>query len=122
MQTADLVQLNQNVLSLLFERLQVKNELEFFYLLNLDLLIITNGKKGARFVYRENDRLITIDKTPETIVEVVDSCGAGDAFFATFVKAYAYQDKIDDNFITSTFLLANQASREVISQLGSRRK
>lgn len=119
---ANLVQVNKNVLSLLLERLQLKNELELFELLNLDILVITQGKNGATFVYNENNVLIKVDKSPEMIAEVVDSSGAGDAFFATLVRNYAYQTKIDDNFITNTFLQANRASREVISQLGSRRK
>lgn len=49
---ANLVQLNHNVIPLLFERLQIRDEFEFFELLDLDLLVITNGKKGASFIYR----------------------------------------------------------------------
>ncbi len=119
---ANLIQLNQNVISLLFERLQIKNELEFFKLLDLDLLIITNGKKGANFIFKENGEIKYIEKTPEILADVVDSSGAGDAFFASFVKEYAYQNQINEEFITNTFIKANTASREVISQVGSRRK
>ena len=115
---ANLVQLNKNVISLLFERLQVKNELEFFELLDLHLLIITNGKKGAKFVYKENGKLITIKQSPEVLAKVVDSSGAGDAFFATFVQAYAYSNVINAAFISNTFKKANQASRDVISNVG----
>ena len=120
--TADLIQLNQNVTSLLFERLQIINEFDFFNLLDLDFLVITNGKKGASFIYKENNELVRIDKSPEVIAELVDSSGAGDAFFATLVRNYAYKTKIDDEFIVNTFIEANKASREVISQIGSRRK
>lgn len=119
---ANLVQLNHNVISLLLERLQVEDEFELFHLLDLDLLVITNGKKGATFIYRKDGGFVKIDKSPEIIAQLVDSSGAGDAFFATLVRNYAYQDVINDQFITNTFLQANKASREVISQLGSRRK
>lgn len=119
---ANLVQLNHNVISLLLERLQVEDEFELFHLLDLDLLVITNGKKGATFIYRKDGGFVKIDKSPEIIAQLVDSSGAGDAFFATLVRNYAYQDVINDEFITNTFLQANKASREVISQLGSRRK
>lgn len=119
---ANLVQLNHNVISLLLERLQVEDEFELFHLLDLDLLVITNGKKGASFIYRKEGGFVKIDKSPEIIAQLVDSSGAGDAFFATLVRNYAYQDVINDEFITNTFLQANKASREVISQLGSRRK
>lgn len=117
----NLVQLNNNVSTLLFERLQIKNEFELFDLLNLDLLVITKGKKGATFIFKENDKFVTIDKTPEVIAEVVDSSGAGDAFFATVVKEYAYSEKIDSTFVAHTFDVANSASRDVIGQVGSRR-
>jgi len=49
----NLVQLNNNVSTLLFERLQLQNEYEFFDLLDLDLLVITKGKKGATFIFKE---------------------------------------------------------------------
>lgn len=117
----NLVQLNNNVSTLLFERLQLKNEYEFFDLLDLDLLVITRGKKGATFIFKENNEFITINKSPEVIAKVVDSSGAGDAFFATVVKEYAYAEKIDSFFVENTFNIANTASRDVISQVGSRR-
>lgn len=118
---ANLIQLNNNVSDLLFERLQVKNEFELFDLLDLDLLVITKGKKGATFIFKENNEFKSIDQSPEVIAKVLDSCGAGDAFFATVIKEYAYADKIDSDFISHTFSIANKASRDVISQLGSRR-
>ena len=117
----NLVQLNNNVAPLLFERLQIENEFELFDLLDLDLLVITKGKKGASFIFKENDEFVCVDKSPEVIAEVVDSSGAGDAFFATVIKEYAYADKIDKNFISHTFDIANKASRDVIGQIGSRR-
>lgn len=46
---ADFVQINDNVTELLFERLQVKNEIEFFEKFNFDLLISTKGKKRRYF-------------------------------------------------------------------------
>lgn len=57
----------------------------------------------------------------DCFAEVVDSSGAGDAFFATVIKEYAYSDSINSNFVNNTFGIANKASRDVISQLGSRR-
>lgn len=117
----NLVQLNNNVSSLLFERLQIENEFELFDLLDLDLLVITKGKKGATFIFKEDGKFVTIDKSPDVIAKVVDSSGAGDAFFATVVKEYAYSNKIDSNFVNHTFDIANRASRDVIGQVGSRR-
>lgn len=118
---ANLVQLNNNVRDLLFERLQIKNEFELFDLLDLDLLVVTKGKKGASFIFKENNEFNCIDQSPEIIAKVLDSSGAGDAFFSTVIKEYAYAEKIDSDFIHHTFSIANKASRDVISQLGSRR-
>ena len=119
--TANFIQLNETVKPLLFERLQIQNEFEFFNLLDLDLLVITKGKKGATFIFKENDELKTIDKEPEVIAKVIDSSGAGDAFFASVIQGYAYTDNINSDFINKIFSTANKASREVIKQLGSRR-
>ena len=118
---ANLIQLNYHVCDLLFERLQIQNEFEFFDLLDLDLLVITKGKKGATFLFKENGTFQSIDQSPEIIAKVRDSSGAGDAFFATVIKQYAYCSKIDRDFVSNTFLIANKASRDVIATMGSRR-
>lgn len=120
--TANLIQLNETVKPLLFERLQIQNEFDFFNLLDLDLLVITKGKKGATFIFKEDNELKAIDKEPEVIAKVVDSSGAGDAFFASVIQGYAYTDTINSDFVNKIFSTANKASRTVISQLGSRRK
>lgn len=117
---AKFVQINDNVIDLLFERFGVKNEVEFFELFDFDLLILTKGKKGATFIFNENGKIQKIDKQPEIIVDIVDSSGAGDAFFSKTLQQYAYAEKIDINFVNKTFELANKESRDVISQVGSR--
>jgi sugar/nucleoside kinase (ribokinase family) len=119
-QKADFVQLNENVISLLFERLHVHSLVELFKLINPDLIILTKGKRGAEFVFRENGEIKVTSEEPKIIAEIVDSSGAGDAFFSTFLREYAYTDKIDLEFIKKTFELANKSSREVIAQVGSR--
>ena len=120
--TANLIQLNETVKPLLFERLQIQNEFDFFNLLDLDLLVVTKGKKGATFIFKEDNELKAIDKEPEVIAKVVDSSGAGDAFFASVIQGYAYTDTINSDFVNKIFSTANKASRTVISQVGSRRK
>ena len=120
--TANLIQLNETVKPLLFERLQIQNEFDFFNLLDLDLLVVTKGKKGATFIFKEDNELKAIDKEPEVIAKVVDSSGAGDAFFASVIQGYAYTDTINSDFVNKIFSTANKASRTVIGQLGSRRR
>lgn len=119
---AKLMQLNHNISDYLFKKLKINNEIDFFNLLNLDLLVITDGKKGAKFLYKENSELITVTKTPSIIIDnFVDTTGAGDAFFSTIIKQYAYCQKIDRQFIDHTFEIANQFSRDIIQNLGSRK-
>jgi len=118
---ADYIELNDNVLSLLFERLNVQNSKEFFELLNLEFLVITKGKKGADFLYKENGVIISVSKEPDVIVDSVDTSGAGDAFFSTLLREYAYTKIIDKNFIDKAFLLANSASKNILMQFGSRK-
>ena len=87
---AKFMQINDNVTDLLFERFNVKDEVEFFKLFDFDLLVLTKGKKGARFIFKENNNIQIIDKKPEIIAKAVDSSGAGDAFFSKIVRDYAY--------------------------------
>ena len=118
---ADYIELNDNVLDLLLERLNVKNEIELFKLLDLELLVVTRGKKGATGYYKENGEILSFFKAPEIIVDSVDTSGAGDAFFSAMLKQYAYADKIDRAFLDKSFSLANKSSREVLMQFGSRK-
>lgn len=119
---ADFIQLNENVISLLFERLHVKSLVELFEILEPDLMVLTKGKRGAEYIFRENREIKVAFETPKIIVDIVDSSGAGDAFFSTTLREYAYADKIDLEFTKKAFELANKSSREVIMQVGSRIK
>lgn len=119
--TADYMQLNESVIDMLYERLNVHSETELFNLLDLDLLVLTRGKRGATFVFKDNGIVQTIHKSPEILVSAVDTSGAGDAFFSTMVREYAYSDCIDVDFINHTFELANKSSREILAKVGSRK-
>lgn len=119
--TANYIQLNESVIDMLYERLNICSESELFNLLNLDLLVLTKGKRGATFTFKDNGLIRTIDKAPQTVVKAIDTSGAGDAFFSTMVREYAYSKCIDENFINNSFELANKSSREILSHLGSRK-
>ena len=85
-------------------------------------MVLTKGKRGAEYVFKENGEIKVAFETPIIIVDIVDSSGAGDAFFSTTLREYAYTDKIDLEFTKKAFELANKSSREVIQQVGSRIK
>lgn len=122
LELANFIQINDNVTALLFERLGIQNETELFEKFSLNLLVVTKGKRGASFIFNENNQTKTLDLTPSKIIQATDTSGAGDAFFSTVLREYAYTEKITSTWIQATFDLANQASRKVISQLGSRIK
>ena len=105
---------------MLFNRLQVEDIISFFELFSFDLLVLTKGKKGATYVLRENSKIKKIDMSPTIVSDIVDSSGAGDAFFSKTLHEYAYTNLIDSNFVKNTFDLANKASRDVLMQVGSR--
>ncbi len=119
---ANFIQLNESVTDLLFERFEVNDLLSFFNLFSFDLLILTKGKKGATYVFRENGETKTVALSPPVISPIVDSSGAGDAFFSKTLREYAYTKVVDTAFVTQTFELANKASRDVLLQVGSRIK
>lgn len=118
---ADFIVLNDSVLSLLFERLDIKSDEELFTMFDLELLVTTRGKNGATFLFKENNILKSISKVPTVIVDSIDTAGAGDAFFSSILKEYAYVDKIDEKFIHNVFSSASKESREILMQLGSRK-
>lgn len=119
---ADYMQLNTSTLELLFERLNINSKKELFEMLDLELLVLTKGKESAIFLYRNNEgEVVSISKTPEVIVDSLDTSRAGDAFFSTVVREYAYAESINEEFIDKIFKLANSASRDILSQVGSRK-
>ena len=105
---------------MLFAKLSVSNEEELFEILNLDLLVATAGKKGARFIFKKGTNTQIITEAPKVIENMVDDTGAGDSLFAVIIQKYAYTNKIDESFIHKTFELASSKSAEVIKNLGSR--
>lgn len=117
---ANVITLNDTTSSLLYKKLGIKNELEFFNLLDLDLFVLTAGKNQTTFIIKENGKPIIIHKKPTPIEDVVDTTGAGDAFFSTIINEYAYSNKIDEAFIHSTFKKASNNALYVLMQIGAR--
>ena len=118
---ASFIQLNNNVLDLILDRLKVKTLEELFELLTLDLLVLTKGKKGATYVFKENNKIKTLNLEPEIITNSIDTSGAGDAFFSKTIKDYAYiNGPITEKFIKDSFKNSNETARKVLKHIGSR--
>jgi len=117
---ANLLLVNMHTSEMLFNKLGIKNEIELFNMLNLDLLILTNGKEESTFIFRENNELKIIHKQPNIATNVVDTSGAGDAFFASIIKHYAYNKNINMEFVNQAFALADVNARQILKCVGSR--
>ena len=107
------------------KKLNVKNELELYKLLDPELLVITYGCDGAKFLFRENEEVKEINKKPFKIVKnVADTSGAGDAFLSVILKSYnmllSNNRKFDESSINNIFSLANLFSCQIIQQIGCR--
>ncbi len=117
----DFVLLNDDCMPYLLEKLNKPNIEDLFNSYNFDLLTLTAGKKSAKFLFKENNSTIIIEKKPEIIEDVTDNTGAGDAFFAELIKMYAHKKVINAEFVESAFKLANEATKKVVQCLGSRK-
>lgn len=121
----DICQLNGDVVNTLLKKLNVRNELELYKLLDPELLVITYGRDGAKFLFRENEEVKEINKKPvKTIENVSDTSGAGDAFLSVILKSYnmllSNNRKFDESSINNVFSLANLFSCQIIQQIGCR--
>ena len=121
----DICQLNGDVVKTLLKKLNVSNEIELYKKLNTELLIITYGKNGAKFLYQENEEIKEVNKKPKVVIEnVIDASGAGDGFLSVILKVYnkyvSQDKKIDRNFVDNVFALANRFSCQIIQQIGCR--
>ena len=112
----DVINMNVNVFNFISRQLNISG-LELYKILNVNLLIITKGKKGVSFVYNNK----CINKELEIITKEVDVSGAGDSFFAEVINIYIkYNYKLDDNIIEEMFDNGTFYSRQVVSRVGAR--
>lgn len=112
-----IVNLNQRVEDYLFKRFNISNILDISKYINLKLLIVTRGNLGADFVC--DNQLIS--KKLETRGKEIDSTGAEDAFFGTFIYEFIKNNyKINIDYIESSFKKATCLTTKVVQSIGSR--
>ncbi len=93
---ANIVKINEKELEELLKLKGIPRE-DFMELLaeyNIDLLAITRGEHGSRFVLRRKKKLI-ISEFPAPKVTPVDTTGAGDAFTGALLAGIIAYNKID---------------------------
>lgn len=130
----DMVQINNKTFNALCNKLdfvEVENESEadkkkkVFERFQFDLLTITNGSKGATFLYNEDEHVKQLELETPKVYGMKDPTGAGDAFNS--IMTMFYQDKIlennraiDEKFLRRSFHTANKFVGLVVSQVGAR--
>lgn len=77
------------------------------------LLLITLGSKGSMYVYNDISNVIPTEK-----VKPIDTTGAGDAFFGTFLANIDGKQFTKEN-IESALVLANKAGAKTTQFLGA---
>jgi len=121
----DICQVNEGILEVLLRKLSLTNVKEFYELFHFELMIITQGKRGAVFFYTDSlGETHQIEKKTIKLVDPSDPSGAGDAFLSVFLKIYkkyiSENKSIDFEFIHRGFNLANLFSATIIQGIGSR--
>ena len=112
-----IINLNQRVGTYFLKRFKLKKIEELYNILNTPLIIITNGKNGASFIYDDK-----IYKFPlEKITKEVDPTGAGDAFFASIINSWIKNNlQFDINKFQEWFWEATKLTGKVVKKMGAR--
>ena len=113
----DFINLNERVEKYLINRFSIKSLEDIYSILHPKMIIVTRGKKGSDFVFDNNK----VNKRLSNPSIEVDPTGAGDAFFAMFIKEYIKNDYIIDyKFIDLTFEKATKLTKKVVKKFGAR--
>lgn len=113
----EIINMNDRVFKYLKKRLNIINEIEIYNKLNTNILIVTKGRKGASYYYKNNVIHLSLDKESKEI----DPTGAGDMFFASIINDYIKNNFIcDESFINKSFINATNLTKEVVKLIGSR--
>jgi sugar/nucleoside kinase (ribokinase family) len=100
----DILQVNEMEFSFLFELKSEKEIIEKLFNLGVKILVITNGKIGARVYYRKEDEVVSSFVASKKMV-VKNNVGCGDVFGAVFFYSY-----ICENDIGNALRLANNVA------------
>ena len=110
--TFDFLQITEKVAKFLCKKFNF-NELELFNFLGVKYLNITKAEKGAEIFYLKEQEIQHFS-IPAVSTNLVDTSGAGDAFFSTFIK-YLAKDQLSNETITKVAKEAAENSAKIIS-------
>ena len=118
-------QSNENIFKKISLKEENQKDKKFFEKFDFDLLTITEGSKGATFLYKEQGKTRKLDMQAPMVYAMKDPTGAGDAFNS--IMTMFYHDKIlegnrkiDEKFLRRSFNTANKFVGLVVNQIGAR--
>ena len=114
--TFDFLQITEKVAKFLCKKFDL-NELELFNFLGVKYLNITKAEKGAE-IFHLKEQEIQHFSIPAVSTNLVDTSGAGDAFFSTFIK-YLAKDQLSNETMTKVTKEAAENSAKIISCIGA---
>lgn len=114
--TFDFIQITEKVAKFLCKKFNF-NELELFNFLGVKYLNITKAEKGAE-IFHLKEQEIQHFSIPAVSTNLVDTSGAGDAFFSTFIK-YLAKNQLSKETMTKVAKEAAENSAKIISCIGA---
>ncbi len=111
----EIISMNKRVYDCLKHKFAIDST-DLYDLLNPKILIITKGEKGCDIIANGE----FIKKEIENPAKVVDPNGAGDAFFAEFIRTYLESDTVNEMMISKAYMRASVASSLVVGVVGAR--
>lgn len=109
-----MVNIKKSVLGTVLKKLDI-TFCEFKSSMDIEFLIITDGKNGSKIVYNRKE----YDFKPQTFSEI-ETNGCGDIYFATFISEFIKKNRTDTLDIESIQNLAQKNVENVISRIGAR--
>lgn len=114
--TFDFLQITEKVAKFLCKKFNF-NELELFNFLGVKYLNITKAEKGAEIFYLKEQETQYFS-IPAVSTNLVDTSGAGDVFFSTFIK-YLAKNQLSNETMTKVAKEAAENSAKIISCIGA---
>lgn len=112
----EIINMNERVYNIIRKKFGI-DSVDLYELLNPKILIITHGKKGSDIIYNG----ILEEKIIEDAINEVEVSGAGDAYFAEFIRTFLENDGIvNEKVISLAYMRASSISRFVLTNYGAR--
>lgn len=120
----DILQLNGRVAKFIVDKFAAKSFADVYNQMSNKVVIVTKGAEGAIFYSRDSfGDVKEFTYKPALVSGVVDTSGAGDAFFSGVLSAYREhytENTLEVNFFDKAFDKGFEMSKKAILTLGAR--